>query len=226
MDLSARLQSVAAQVPAGAALADVGTDHAYLPVWLLLNGRISHAIASDLRQGPLQRARETAEQYQVGNLISFRLCNGLEGIAAHEVDTITIAGMGGETIAAILESAPWARDGKLLLLQPMTSFPDLRLWLQENGYHIEKETISREGKRLYTCLTVRAGEMEPLSPAELWVGRDQSDPLRGEFLAHMEEKIRRALSGQMAAATPNQSEIRSLSDVLEGILSMKGVLNT
>ncbi len=224
MELSARLESVADQVPQGAVFADIGTDHAYLPVWLLLNGRIEHAIAADLREGPLNRARETAEQYHVSSQVSFRLCNGLADISPNEVDTIAIAGMGGETIAAILESAPWTKDNKLLLLQPMTSFPDLRLWLQQNGYAIEKETISREGKRLYSCLTVRAGTMSPLSTAELWVGKNSDDPLRGEFLSLMEGKVRRALAGQMAAAEPNQKEIALLNEVLNGILDMEGAL--
>ena len=224
MELTARLQSVADQVPQGAAFADIGTDHAYLPVWLLLNGRICHAIAADLREGPLNSARETAEQYGVSRQVSFRLCNGLADISADEVDTIAIAGMGGETIASILEAAPWTRKGKLLLLQPMTSFPDLRLWLQKNGYNIEKETITKEGRRLYTCLTVRAGQMEELSPAELWVGRQSDDPLRGEFLAMMGNKIERALNGHLSAAEPNQSEINALREVLNGIREMEGAL--
>ncbi len=224
MELTARLQSVADQVPQGAVLADIGTDHAYLPVWLLLDGRIEHAIAADLREGPLNRARETAEQYKVSGKVSFRLCNGLADIAPDEVDTVAIAGMGGETIASILEAAPWTRNGTLLLLQPMTSFPDLRLWLQQNGYNIEKETITKEGRRLYSCLTVRAGHMEPMTPAELWVGRQSDDPLRSEFLALMGSKIERALNGHLAAAEPNQSEIDSLREVLRGIREMEGAL--
>lgn len=226
MELSTRLQTIADQVPRNAVLADIGTDHAYLPVWLLLNGQIRHAIAADLREGPLNRARETAAQYQVSDRISFRLCNGLSDIAADEADVIAIAGMGGETIASILQAAPWTRNDKLLLLQPMTSFPDLRSWLQENGYLIQKELIAREGKRLYSCLVVTGGAMDPLSPAELWVGKNSDVPLRWEFLSAMEEKIRRALNGQQTAAEPNQSEIDALNEVLNGILEMKEVLNT
>lgn len=224
MELTARLQSVADQVPQGTSFADIGTDHAYLPVWLLLNGRIRHAIAADLREGPLNSARETAEQYGVSEQVSFRLCNGLADISADEADTIAIAGMGGETIASILEVAPWTKEGKLLLLQPMTSFPDLRLWLQRNGYCIEKETITKEGRRLYSCLTVRGGHMEELTPAELWVGRQSSNPLRGEFLAMMGAKIERALNGHLSASDPNQAEINSLREVLNGIREMEGEL--
>ena len=80
MELTARLRSVAEQVPQGAVLADIGTDHAYLPVWLLLNGRISSAIAADLRKDPLERARKTAAAHGVADRISFRLCDGLSAI--------------------------------------------------------------------------------------------------------------------------------------------------
>lgn len=221
MELTARLQSVADQVPQGAVLADIGTDHAYLPVWLLLNGRIERAIAADLREGPLNRAKETAEQYGVSDKVSFLLCDGLTDVKPEDADTIAIAGMGGETIASILSEAPWTKCGKLLLLQPMTSFPDLRLWLQKNGYMIEKETITKEGKRLYSCLTVRAGEMDPLTPAELWVGRHNDDPLRSEFLAWMKGKIKRALDGQLSAASPDQDQIDYLRSVLAGICEME-----
>ena len=96
-------------MPLGTRLADIGTDHAYLPVWLVLEGRVASAIASDLRPGPLQRAKETAKTY--GTEIDCRLCNGLTCITPDEVDTIVIAGMGGETIAAILSAAPWTAMG-------------------------------------------------------------------------------------------------------------------
>lgn len=170
MELTPRLYAIAAQVPQGARLADVGTDHGYLPVWLLLHGRIETAIASDLRKGPLDRARETAQQYGQDKNMSFRLCNGLTDIAADEVDTVVIAGMGGETIAAILAAAPWTGRDKLMFLQPMTGMPQLRQWLQRHGYAILEEQIVQEGKRLYSIWTVKGGAMPLLSPAELWAG--------------------------------------------------------
>ena len=224
MELTARLRSVAEQVPQGASFADIGTDHAYLPAWLLLNGRIEYAVAADLREGPLNRAKETVAQFGLDEKVSFRLCDGLVGIHADEVDTIAIAGMGGETIASILEAAPWTKQGKLLLLQPMTSFPDLRMWLQKNGYCIEKECISREGRRLYSCLVVRAGEMDTLTPAELWVGKQNDDPLRGDFLRMMEEKVERALQGKLLGAEQDAAEIEELREVLSGIRKMEGEL--
>lgn len=220
MELSHRLRLIADLVPQGARLADIGTDHAYLPVWLLLEGRIPSAIAADLREGPLARARETAGHYGVTDKISFRLCDGLTGIRAEEADVISIAGMGGETIAAILEQAPWTRM-RQMLLQPMTSFPDLRLWLQEHDYTIEKESICREGKRLYSVWSVMGGSMPPLSPAELWAGRQSGDPLRAGYLAFMREKVKNALAGQLSAREPDRAVIEELTQVLEGIQQME-----
>ena len=221
MELTPRLQALADQVPAGARLADVGTDHAYLPVWLLLQKRIPGAIAADLREGPLSRARETARQHGVENKISFRLCDGLSLVDRDEVDVITIAGMGGETIAAILQAAPWARN-KLLLLQPMTSFPDLRLWLQQHGYSILRERIVREGNRLYTIWTATGGEMGPLTPAELWTGKqDREDPLRRDYLTMTAAKVRRALDGQLSSKFRDEAQVLLLRNVLSGIETMR-----
>ena len=110
LELTPRLRQIAAWVRQGAHLADVGTDHAYLPVWLTLQGRVASAIASDLRRGPLDRAQETGRRYGVGDRITFRLGNGLAAVAPEECDTIVIAGMGGENIAQILAGAPWTAD--------------------------------------------------------------------------------------------------------------------
>lgn len=221
MELSPRLQAIARQVPQGARLADVGTDHGYLPVWLLMNGCIKSAVAADLRAGPLDRARDTARQFQQTGRISFRLCDGLADVREDEVDTIAIAGMGGETIAAILHAAPWTRQDKLLLLQPMTGAPKLRQWLQGNGYSILREAISREGKKLYSIWTVRGGAMPPLSPAEQWAGINCNDPLRMDYLTMMEGKAEKALRGQQSAQAPDQAVVSYLETVLTGLQEMK-----
>ena len=226
MELSPRLRAIAEQVPQGARLADVGTDHGYLPVWLLQGGCIDSAIAADLREGPLNRARETAQRFGVAEQISFRLCDGLSAIRPEEVDTVVIAGMGGETIASILEAAPWTKEGALLLLQPMTGFAELRLWLQENGYQITGERIAREGKRLYNILSAKGGEMSPLSPAELWAGRQNDGPQRLEYLDMVRNKAQRALRGQQAAQAPDHSKVAKLINVLSGLDKMEKELET
>jgi len=155
--LSGRLMAAADFVAPGARVADVGTDHGKLPVWLMLQGRISAAIASDIREQPLCNARETVAKNGLSGRIQLRLCDGLAGITAHEVDTVVIAGMGGDTIAAILAAAPWTKDGAhRLILQPETASVRLRRFLYDNGYTILDETLVQE-HRLYSILLVTGG---------------------------------------------------------------------
>lgn len=212
-------------------LVDVGTDHAYLPAWLLQNRRtqFAYVIATDLREGPLDRARQTAREAGCHQDIDFRLCDGLAAVDAREADLIVIAGMGGETIVHILKNAPWSdwrgddpMEDKVLVLQPMSSFPDLRGWLQANGFSIEEERLAREGDTLYTALLVRAGEMAPLTPAELWAGKNNHDPLRGGWLDMWAARVRRALEG-MAQARGEGVSVRKqeLEAVLSGLIDMK-----
>lgn len=222
MDLSPRLRAIAEQVPKGAKFADIGTDHGYLPVWLLLNGVTAFAVAADLRRGPLERAKQTAARYGAAERVSFRLCDGLAGIAPEEADVIAVAGMGGDTIAAILDAAPWTKEPeKALLLQPMTAQPELRLWLQTHGYAIRGERIAREGKRLYSVWTVTGGELPPLSPGELWAGRQSADPLRGAYLDYITAKADKALRGQLAASVRDEAAIARLRAVADDLKKMK-----
>lgn len=158
LTLTPRLQAIADRVPNGARLADIGTDHGHLPLWLLTQGRLTSAIASDLRDGPLTHARENARFHGLSDLIAFRLAAGLDGVSPSECDTISIAGMGGETMIGILQAAPWTAQGQhTILLQPMTMLPQLRQWLWQNGYEIEEETVCTEGKRHYLVWTVCGG---------------------------------------------------------------------
>lgn len=219
MELSPRLAAIAAQVPKGAVLADIGTDHAYLPVSLLLDGTISSAFASDVNQGPLDRGRETARQAGVEEKIEFRLADGLDGLDKTKPDVVVLAGMGGELIARILSQVPWTRE-VLLLLQPMTAQPELRRWLTGSGYRIEKETLVREGDKLYVILTVRGGQDAPYSPGELWAGRQRQGeavPLRLEYLDNLLRRRRRALAGMARSAQPpaGMEEERKLITELE-----------
>ncbi len=203
IQLTPRLRAVANMVPAGARLADVGTDHAYLPACLLQEGVLQRAVVSDLRRGPLDRARATAERYSLTERMDFRLCDGLSGIDPDEVDAIVIAGMGGETIAAILEAAPWTVKGEyLLLLQPMTMQHILRPWLQGHGFRITDERLVCEGDSIYTIIQARPGTMKPLTPVQCWAGRQSQDPLRGEYLGRLLEHTGRALAGLSRSVQP------------------------
>lgn len=199
LELTPRLLAAAQLVPPDAAVADIGTDHAYLPVWLLKQGKVRYAIAADLRQGPLDRARLTAKEFDCRENIDFRLCDGLSGIRPDEADCIVIAGMGGETIATILQAAPWLRDTRYtLVLQPMSAQNDLRRWLWQEGFSIENEQLVCEGEKLYNIIAARFGSASPMTLGEEWVGRQTprlDQPLRGELFRRLLDKTARAMDG-------------------------------
>lgn len=191
LELPPRLRLIAGWVPEGAYLADVGTDHGYLPTWLRLRGTIRGAVASDLRPGPLERAKATGALYGTDR-IEYRLCNGLSGIRPSEVDTVVIAGMGGETICSILYNAPWTADGAhTLILQPQTHEELVRQYLAEHGFAITREALVQDRGTIYTVMKAEAGEM-PLSMSQLWGGvKLTHDPLCDRYLI---EKIVRTLT--------------------------------
>ena len=200
-------------VPAGSRLADVGTDHGYLPVYLLQQGRISRAIASDIVDGPLQHARQTAAEYEVDG-IDFRLCPGLDAIAPHEADTVVIAGMGGETIQAILSAAPWTADGShLLLLQPMTKVEYLRKWLVDNGYAFTEERLGWDKDHLYPVFAVRGGTQPPLTAAQQYGGvLLDGDPLYGAYLDERIGKLQKAVEGlQKSSVVESAVKVKELT---------------
>lgn len=151
--LDKRLSAVAALVRQGSRLADIGTDHAYLPVHLVQVGVCPSAIASDIGAGPLDAARRTVTENGLTSEIALRLGDGLATVSAGEVEDIAIAGMGGETIVAILEAAPWVQnEGIRLILQPMTRAEDLRRWLLTHGFTVLEEHLITAGRHLYPVL--------------------------------------------------------------------------
>lgn len=222
LTLTSRLQLLADWVPQGAAFADVGTDHAYLPVWLVINGRVSHAIASDLRKGPLERAKMTGRTYGAEG-IDYRLGNGLETVQPHEADAIAIAGMGGENIASILTAAPWTADGKhILLLAPHTKAELLRRYLMENGYAILREALVRDRGTLYPVMEVTAGEMT-LSEAQIWGGAKLlHDPLGERYIIERIIRLQGAVAGSNRSERPEDKEkTERLRDTLKALLELR-----
>ncbi len=219
LELTPRLQLLADRVPPGARLADVGTDHAYLPVWLRLHGRVVSAIACDLREGPLARARETGRAYGADE-IDFRLGDGLSVVSPEEADTIVIAGMGGENIAAILEQAPWTADGvHRLLLQPMTRAEVLRRFLMEHGYAIRRETLVRDRGTLYPVMEAAGGEMT-LSLGQLYGGAALLyDPLGERYIIEKIIRLTNAVAGLNRARERQKAD--ALREIITALLSMR-----
>lgn len=220
LELTPRLQLLADWVPPGARLVDVGTDHAYLPVWLRLHNRVASAIACDLREGPLARAVATGRAYGTDG-IEYRLGDGLAPVEPDEADVIVIAGMGGENIASILAKAPWTAGGThTLLLQPMTRAEVLRAFLADHGYAIRREAVAADRGTLYPVIEAGGGKMS-LSLGQIYGGAALlRDPLGDRYLI---EKIIR-LQGAVAGINRSGGEREkgdALRDIITALLAMR-----
>lgn len=173
--LDGRLLSVAKFVRQGAVFADVGTDHGYLPLFLLSEGRIERAICSDINEGPLESARANAVADGLEGRVKFYLTDGAAALSGEDIDDLAICGMGGELIADIIDRAPFLRNGNIrLILQPMSRQGQLREYLFTHGYKIEEEVYSHSQGRYY--LTVCAsfkGEMTEPEPLLCELGEEK-----------------------------------------------------
>ncbi|MCL2402034.1 MAG: tRNA (adenine(22)-N(1))-methyltransferase TrmK [Oscillospiraceae bacterium] len=153
LKLPKRLGVIADYIEKGAAVADIGTDHGFLPVYLAQHNIASTIIASDISAGSLASARRTAAKYGVENRIKFVTAPGLDGVGEREVDTVVISGIGGENIAGIIAAAPWLRQQRVrLILQPQTKLDKLHDFLIENGYTIRDTSTVSDRDKLYTVI--------------------------------------------------------------------------
>ena len=214
--LDKRLSAVAALVRAGSRLADIGTDHAYLPVYLVERGISPSAIASDIGAGPLEAARRTVVGAALTDRIVCRLGDGLSTVSPDEVEDIAIAGMGGETIVAILDSAPWVRDSRLrLILQPMTHAEDLRRWLLENGFTVREEHLIRDKRHLYPVIAAEYTATPTEDELACYAGffeTEEGRPYRQHMAEHL---LRRAAGLSRSGNTAEAARLTDLSDLLQ-----------
>lgn len=154
LPISDRLLVCAGLVAPGERVADVGCDHGYLSIHLLVNGIASSCIASDINEQPLLSAVRNAEKYGVRDKMEFYLSDGVRNIP-RDFDTMVCAGMGGDTMISILESAPWLKDYRYrLILQCQSKTPMLRRYLSDHGWRITEESVLRDGRFLYTVMEV------------------------------------------------------------------------
>lgn len=193
-----RLMTCASFVPESARLADIGTDHAYLPVWLLKQNRISYAIASDVNPGPLQSGRATAEKYQAEN-IDFRLGSGLETLdESDNINCIVIAGMGGELIAELLSKSQLIRNKSVrLILQPMTKSHKLVEYLYSNGFEITEQKTCESHSKHYTVMAVEfTGNCIEIDDVFSYTGKlDFSCESDREYITHQINNLEKQAKG-------------------------------
>lgn len=175
--MSNRLELIASLAKNGVGVADVGTDHAYIPIIMRKSGYKGNIIAGDINECPLEKARISLENAGLSDSVELVLCDGLSGIDSSKVDTVIVAGMGGDTITGILDRGlydmpEWAsRSDYKLILQPVTKPEILRFWLVNNGFIITGEMLTEENGMLYQIICAQPGESPKYKDAELYTGR-------------------------------------------------------
>ncbi len=175
LQLSKRLEAVVQEIIKGAKVADIGSDHAYLPCYAVLEGIASYAVAGEVVEGPFQSARQQVQKCGLEEKVFVRKGDGLAVIEAGEVDVITICGMGGPLIRDILEDGKDKLEGVTrLILQPNIAAHNIRKWFLENGWELKKEMILKEDKKIYEILIGERGNPQKpykkASSAELFLG--------------------------------------------------------
>lgn len=210
----------------GRGLIDVGTDHGYLPVWLAQNGYTGFLYASDINALPLETARKTAAEASEKDRIEFLLCDGLDECPPDRIDTIVIAGMGGDLICRILDRAEWCLDSTYtLILQPMTKAEVVRYWLINNGFRLEEERLVRDGGIIYQIIRAKYSQNMSLSDAELFAGawkNIRGEALCGEWIESLINRFEKEKKGLFSAEKPKEGRLPICCEILSGLLDMKG----
>ena len=225
--LSVRLAAIAAMVKPGSRIADIGTDHAYLPVELVQSGTAAHALAMDIREGPLKSARRHVEEAGLSGQIDLRLSDGLAGLVPGEADTVILAGMGGDLIMRILAEGRGALYGvDTLILSPHTKIPQVRGMLPAIGYAVDCEDMVCDAGKYYVIIravradaAAREGEdrfdtgAKPPAAASAYCGEyllTHKHPVLYDWLRREEDTQERILSGlrEKSASAAREMEIR------------------
>lgn len=186
MKLSCRLETIASFVRNGSKIADVGTDHGYIPIYLVQKDIASFALAMDVRTGPLERAKSHIEEYGLEDRISLRISDGLTKLLPDEADTVIIAGMGGGLMIHIIEEGRHVWDTvEHWVLSPQSDIGDVRRFLARNGFLIEREAMVKEDDKYYTVIEAVRGSMSYEKEGDYRYGKyliDEKNPILKEYL--------------------------------------------
>ncbi len=235
MQLSKRMHLLASKVTEGNRLADVGTDHGYIPIALVLEKKIPSAIAMDVNQGPLERARAHIHTYRLDTYIDVRLSDGLHGLEPKEADTVLIAGMGGALTVRILREGSHCLDTvKELILQPQSEIRLVREYICGYGFCITEEDMVEEDGKYYSVIRAVHGQAAPLNNDMLCYGdiRVQNSPeILLSYIQEEYEKCERILEilrekGQENTARMEEltEKSRRLARVLGQLLKLRAVI--
>ena len=218
--LSDRLRACCNFISPGDRVADIGCDHGYLSIYLLTQGIASSVIASDINEGPLQSAKVNAQKFGVREKIAFFLSDGVQNIP-RDFDTLVCAGMGADTMISILEAAPWLRSNRYrLILQCQSKRPMLRRYLSDNGWHIARETLVKEGKFFYPIMEVIYAPGHILTDAQCYITPAllaDNSPLLPEFIRWVTDALEVAVAGMMRTGGEKYEEQRSILETLKSL---------
>jgi tRNA (adenine22-N1)-methyltransferase len=217
-NLGNRLRLCASFVRYHAKICDVGTDHAYLPIWLVRHGIVVSALACDVRENPLAIAKENIAHCGYQQMISTRLSNGLSAVESDEADDIIIAGMGGDLIAQIVTETPWLYNPqKHLILQPMTKPSRLRCVLLKHGFELLQEKAIFDEHRVYTVMLYRYNPKKvSFNVSSIYVGGlSGKTEAEREYLKRQENYLSHCLVGRLHSG--KDTDIETLHQALEKI---------
>lgn len=213
--LTNRLLAAASLVKGGGIVADIGTDHAYLPIYLIQNGKVDCVIAADIGKGPLENARKSVEGYCLEDKISLRLSDGLNSFKDGEVQEIVFAGMGGTLITEKLKETEWIKNGKYhFVFQPQSRAEELREYLLTEGFSINKELAVCEGRRYYVAFDAfYTGDKKSPTQAECFLGKL---PNTNEAKRHIEHQLHR-LEKRYESGVGGEDERTALSETINAL---------
>lgn len=228
LELAPRLMMAAEMVRPGSAVADIGTDHAFLPSFLVMHGISPRAVACDVRTGPLANAQKTVEQYRLEGQIELRLSDGFDELSAQDADDFVMCGMGGTLMAQLLERADFLRDGsKRLILQPQSHSEDVRRLLVTSGFEIIEERACRDCGKVYNAMCVcYTGKLTDASEAFYYVGLLPFCKGDAAHTAVCKVTCRLAKKAQGAYVTGDSALSRYYNAIIDDInVMMKGAQN-
>lgn len=228
--LSQRLQAIADFVPQNAKVADIGTDHGFLPCWLAQNNKVEFVIACDVNAQPLALAQKNITDTNVGEIVSTRLGDGLSVLQPGEVDVVTIAGMGGTLMLEILDAAPAVADRlKRIILQPNVGAEAVRIWAEKNRWKIVTEELVRENDIFSVIIVLEPGRSDKfMSAVELYLGPkllEMQHPLLGLYISEEWEKTQHILE-QLSQSDSEESRrkekmLRQKWEDINGVMKCK-----
>ncbi|EOP50847.1 MULTISPECIES: tRNA (adenine(22)-N(1))-methyltransferase [Bacillus] len=230
--LSKRLEEVVREIPVGSTVADIGSDHAYLPCYTIINNIATKAVAGEVVDGPFRSAQATVAESGLQEKVDVRKGNGLAVITPGEVDVITIAGMGGALIRDILENGKEKLNGVTrLILQPNIAAHHIREWFIENGWELIHEKIIKEDGKIYEILVGEKGE--PLTPyhenkqAELFIGPFLMKEKSDAFVEKWENELKnfQNILKQIERATESEDTKAKRIEVVEKMKMIEEVLS-